>query len=324
VKPFVQTLALLSYCSLASPSTAFELGSPVDCELGDTCFIQQYVDHGSGPSVQDAFCGIQSYDNHKGTDFAVADRAAMLRGVNIVAAVEGTVIGTRDGMVDTAFISGESVKGRECGNGVAIRHADGWRTQYCHMRLNSVAVKKGDRVTVGQTLGRIGMSGQAEFPHLHFQVTRNDEIIDPFDNTEMKKNCTIDGSPLWTVNSDVRYKPGGIMSAGIVDAPPDYERIKQSSPSKREFNRNSPAMVFWSHFYGLEKNDILTLELSAPDGTSISKITHTMTENRAVEMRFGGRKRRGSGWKPGRYIGTATLRRRGNDIATRIVKTIVR
>ena len=62
---------------------------------------------------------------------------------------------------------------RNCGNGVVIRHADGWETQYCHLRRGSVQVAEGDRVEAGEPLGLVGMSGEANFPHVHLSVRRD-------------------------------------------------------------------------------------------------------------------------------------------------------
>ncbi len=323
MKQLARTFILLCLVSLTNPAFALEFGSPVDCELDETCFIQQYVDHGAGKSVRDTHCGHRSYDGHKGTDFRLPDLAAMQSGVKIIAAAGGIVVGTRDGQADGAFASGKSVKKRECGNGVAIRHSDGWTTQYCHMRLDSVAVKKGDKVSIGQTLGLIGLSGLTEFPHLHFQVTKDKEIIDPFDGTAISQNCKEKGQALWTKNSDILYNHGGIMSVGIVDAPPDYASIKQSSPSLETFAINSSAMVFWAHFYGVENNDLLTLKLTGPNGGTLLDNSQVMTKTRAAEMRFGGRKRRGDSWDKGLYIGSATLHRDGKLIATRNAETVI-
>ena len=67
--------------AFAGPAHSFELNSPVDCALGETCFIQNYVDRDPGPGVRDARCGPRSYNGHKGTDFSVPDVATMKRGI---------------------------------------------------------------------------------------------------------------------------------------------------------------------------------------------------------------------------------------------------
>lgn len=84
----------------AAPAMAFDLGFPMDCTLGDTCFIQQYADRDPGPSAQDFSCGPLVYDGHEGTDFALPDMAAMDAGVTVRAAAAGIVKGARDGMPD--------------------------------------------------------------------------------------------------------------------------------------------------------------------------------------------------------------------------------
>jgi murein DD-endopeptidase MepM/ murein hydrolase activator NlpD len=74
----------------------------------------------------------------------------------------------------------ESVQGTECGNAVVIGHEGGLETQYCHMARGSVAVRPGDTVKAGQRIGRIGLSGLTEYPHLHFTVRLNGKVVDPF------------------------------------------------------------------------------------------------------------------------------------------------
>src|SRR5262249_35663984 len=54
---------------LATTATAFELGLPIDCEVGRSCVIQNYVDHDPSPNARDYQCGTLTYDGHNGTDF---------------------------------------------------------------------------------------------------------------------------------------------------------------------------------------------------------------------------------------------------------------
>ncbi|HET8527492.1 MAG TPA: peptidoglycan DD-metalloendopeptidase family protein [Gaiellaceae bacterium] len=60
---------------------------------------------------------------------------------------------------------------------VVVRHADGVRTLYAH--LESVAVRVGDVVAGGAVLGRVGATGDATGPHLHFEVRVDGASIDP-------------------------------------------------------------------------------------------------------------------------------------------------
>jgi len=58
-----------------------------------------------------------------------------------------------------------------------IAHSNGVRTLYAH--LSRVGVRVGQRVEVGQRIGRIGASGHATGPHLHFEVRLRGAAVDP-------------------------------------------------------------------------------------------------------------------------------------------------
>jgi murein DD-endopeptidase MepM/ murein hydrolase activator NlpD len=59
---------------------------------------------------------------------------------------------------------------------VVIRHANGTETWYCH--LSSFLVRGGS-VEPGQVIGRVGSTGNATGPHLHFEVRLNGQPISP-------------------------------------------------------------------------------------------------------------------------------------------------
>lgn len=307
-----------------NPAVALELASPVACKLGTDCFIQQYVDHDPSAGSRDARCGSRTYDGHKGTDFALPDVLTMQRGVKVLAVADGVVTGIRDGMDDGAFLAGEQVKGRECGNGLAIRHSDGWTTQYCHLKSGSVSIRSGESVKTGAVLGEIGMSGQSEFPHLHLQLRQGNAFIDPFDGTAMNETCDVDRDTLWAAKSGVAYSPGGLLSAGIVSAAPDYDEIKNTSPHEEAFGQNAPAMVLWGHAFGVDAGDVLHLNLRDPNGNPVSEQKQVLKKQQARSMRFVGRKKRGDGWPAGTYLGVVRLLRGGDVISERTVRTVVR
>ena len=60
---------------------------------------------------------------------------------------------------------------------VKINHGNGLVTTYAH--LNSIAVVKGQKVSNGQQIGRVGNSGNSSGPHLHFEVYRNGVAVNP-------------------------------------------------------------------------------------------------------------------------------------------------
>ncbi len=63
------------------------------------------------------------------------------------------------------------------GKMVIVRHADSFTTVYSH--LNEFAVKKGQFVSRGQLLGKVGRTGRASNYHLHFEVRNDKKPVDP-------------------------------------------------------------------------------------------------------------------------------------------------
>ena len=60
------------------------------------------------------------------------------------------------------------------GNRVEIDHGNGLISTYNH--LDSIAVRSGDSVSVGQAIARVGSTGWSTGCHLHFETILNQEI----------------------------------------------------------------------------------------------------------------------------------------------------
>ena len=158
---------------------------PVACTLGEDCWGVNYVDVDPVAQIAKDFkCGPKSYDGHKGTDFALRSLADVEAGVDVLAAAAGTVLRFRDGEEDSLKTEREmaeiKVKTRECGNGIFLDHGNGLRTIYCHLKKDSLLVKRGQKVKAGQKIAQVGQSGFAEFPHLHFGVVWEGGVVDPY------------------------------------------------------------------------------------------------------------------------------------------------
>ena len=63
------------------------------------------------------------------------------------------------------------------GNCIRIQHLGNVQTWYGH--LSRISVHEGQRVTVGQTIGRVGSTGRSTGPHLHYEVRRNGKAVNP-------------------------------------------------------------------------------------------------------------------------------------------------
>jgi lipoprotein NlpD len=71
--------------------------------------------------------------------------------------------------------SGNTIRGY--GNLIILRHSEGFVTIYAHNQVN--LVEEGSWVERGQTIGKVGQTGRASGPHLHFEIRRNNKAIDP-------------------------------------------------------------------------------------------------------------------------------------------------
>lgn len=294
---------------IAGSASAIELSLPVDCKMGERCYIQSYVDRDPGPGFADFTCGSLSYDGHKGVDFRVATFAEMEKGVDILAAASGTVRATRDGVEDLGAQSFPA--GKDCGNAVVITHDDGWETQYCHLENGSVSVRSGDVVKAGAKLGRMGFSGRTEFPHLHLSIRKDGDPVDPFGAQKMEQTCEVaETDSLWSAAArrHLAYQPGGVVDIGITNTAPSLAFIRKGGPVGQA-SVNSGTLIMWARFFGVMTGDKLNLRLVGPDGEVFSNASE-MKKNRAEEMRYAGR-RSTVGWPRGRYRAIATIVRAG-------------
>ena len=82
------------------------------------------------------------------------------------------VLAPADGVVISA--------GPESGYGklIQIQHANGIITRYGH--LSAFAVNEGQRVTRGEVIGYVGMSGRSTGPHLHYEVWVHNSPVNPY------------------------------------------------------------------------------------------------------------------------------------------------
>jgi len=65
------------------------------------------------------------------------------------------------------------------GNMVRIDHGNGFQTRYLHLAYGTVNINVGDRVTRGQIIGFMGNTGNAFGAHLHFEVLKDGNRINP-------------------------------------------------------------------------------------------------------------------------------------------------
>jgi hypothetical protein len=288
---------------------AIDFDLPLKCKLGQNCWVMNYVDHDSSSVVADSACGPRSYDGHKGTDFAVRDMQVMRRGVDVRAIAAGTVRRLRNNVTDHGLkIPVDQNQGKECGNGIVIRHADGWESQYCHLARGSIRVNRGDQIARGEAIGQVGMSGRTEFPHVHLSLRKDGQLVDPVNGRSVGKGCGIDGKSLFKKPSKNRYHRSRLYAAGFAPSVPTGSVIKKDAETPPMIARDAPAVVFWAAIFGAAKGSRLQLTIVAPDGKKSWTRDVAITRNQAWRMAYIGRKRKaGRRWPSGRYRGVATL-----------------
>lgn len=308
----------LFLCLPTNASAEPRLAMPVDCELGKTCFIQNYMDRDPSPKARDFTCSGLSYDTHKGTDFALPSLAAMHEGVDIRAAATGVVKGARDGMIDKPYTIAEKarIEGRDCGNGLVLRHDNGWETQYCHMKKGSIRVKSGQVVQAGEVLGQVGLSGRTQFPHLHLSVRKDGTPIDPFTPDDLADTCNSGPTRTMWID-DIPYQPGGLIAAGFSANVPSYDEIKSGKAANAILPADAPAIVLWGYAFGGKQADVMELEIDGPKGR-VYQSRLLIKKDQAQFFRAGG-KRLKQPLQNGNYTGIVRLIRKGKTISRKTI-----
>ncbi|MFT4765910.1 MAG: murein DD-endopeptidase MepM/ murein hydrolase activator NlpD [Oleispira sp.] len=111
----------------------------------------------SSPFGLKRFFNKQARRPHSGLDIAAA------RGADIIAPAAGEIILTGDFFFN--------------GNSIFIDHGQGLITMYCHM--DKLERKQGDKVKAGEVIGKVGSTGRATGPHLHWTVSLNNNRVEP-------------------------------------------------------------------------------------------------------------------------------------------------
>jgi murein DD-endopeptidase MepM/ murein hydrolase activator NlpD len=93
------------------------------------------------------------------------------KGMDIKGPIGGQVKATAKGTVEFA---GQK---NGFGNCIILKHGNGFSTLYGH--LSKIFVTAGQQIEIGQQIGLIGSTGRSTGPHLHYEIQRNGQKIDP-------------------------------------------------------------------------------------------------------------------------------------------------
>ena len=96
---------------------------------------------------------------------------AMHEGLDFVAPAGSPVFATAAGMVT------RSTWEASYGNVVEVSHIEGFMTRYAH--LSKRAAVEGQKINRGEILGQLGSTGRSTGPHLHYEIIRNERVLNP-------------------------------------------------------------------------------------------------------------------------------------------------
>jgi hypothetical protein len=199
---------------------------------------------------------------------------------------------------------------------VVIRHAGSLETQYCHLANGSIGVKTGDSVKAGDVIGRVGLSGRTEYPHLHFTVRHAGAIVDPFAYAAPQGACDA-GRSLWRpeLRDALAYKARSVLNTGFAARDVSMQAIDEGPGVP---TAEAAALLAYARAIGLKAGDVQTLTLRGPDGAVLAtNSARPLSGDQAQSMVFAGVRRPAAGWPRGRYIGEYVVRQGGHTVLQR-------
>ncbi|MDA0617417.1 MAG: M23 family metallopeptidase, partial [Proteobacteria bacterium] len=125
---------------------------------------------------------------HTGTDFAAPS------GTAIYAAADGVI----------TFMGWNGGQRTGYGRYTIIRHNNTYSTAYAHQSRFNTSLRKGSRVKQGQVIGYVGSTGYSTGAHLHYEVIKNGQKINPATVTSLSK-AVLGGSDKVTLFANISF-----------------------------------------------------------------------------------------------------------------------
>ena len=189
---------------------------------------------------------------HNGMDFTAK------KGTKVVAVANGEII----------FSSFHA----KYGNFVKIKHKDGYQTNYAHM--NSIAVKIGDIVTVGEKIGAVGNTGESIGNHLHFEIVKDGSFVNP-------KNYLVTFKPKKVKNETSKYSTAPVIPSflkAIIYT--NFKQVITSKTSDEELQKIEKQFKTKSNIdlkiYGIKRNsnnEIVSIKIDGENKNTSSSFS---------------------------------------------------
>lgn len=163
-KPLMMTCGF--FACFEDPPLPTDLAASCDTAYPTVDETPYVVPFAVGTRLQTGLANCSSSFHAAGQPDQFATDFDLSTGTPFVAARAGTVVFVQE---DQPSLGGGSSNGIS-GNAVVVDHGDGTLALYLHSPENGIEVETGDLVATGDTLGVVGASGLAGYPHLHFIV----------------------------------------------------------------------------------------------------------------------------------------------------------
>jgi murein DD-endopeptidase len=255
-------IVFLPTIALATPI----LHLPVDCKLGEDCFVTSYPDASTGVEPKDFRCGGLAYAGLDSTIFRLKDEPMMEKGVEVRSPERGVVKFYK-------FNAEETDSSDLCGNHVVISHEGGYESTICGLMENSLTVIAGDKVYPQQKIGLVGHIKGNRHPSIAYFLKKDGYPVDPFTGKFTGKDCgSRTNASLWAEDAKqiMQYPPTALVRAGIATEKPDIEGVQHGRYDDHEIGVTSD-IYLWAEVTSPTRGDILYLELSLPDGRVYSQ-----------------------------------------------------
>lgn len=136
-------------------------------------------------------------------------------GIDISGGNNNKGLGTPIFVVNDGTVYAVNDNSPSAGKMVWVDHGAGWKTKYLHMNSISDGIKFGSKLRKGQQIGTMGSTGNSTGPHLHFDVLKDDEYLDPL--------LVFAWNYSWASDSKKQSYIQNLKDAGII--PPTPEEI---------------------------------------------------------------------------------------------------
>ncbi len=294
----IKAVFFIILLSFQGQALAAKLHLPIDCKLGESCWIANLPRHHIQGKQVDFRCGPNTYRNHKGTDIALRDLKQMKEGVNVLSPFDGEVKALRNKVddVSTRDAGKKAIKGIECGNGVVIDSKD-TQVQLCHLKKGSVKVKVGQKIKTGDVIGQVGLSGMTEYPHLHISVRQKVsgkyKEADPFYGPQT--SCGLTPKPMWADAQlmEKHARTGVVYNYGFMFGSHNAKQIRSGDITEKQPSRPKEFIGFVDIF-SVNRGDALTMSIEELSGKELVKRHHKFSKYQARYLFFIGKILRGN------------------------------